>query len=190
MTHPPDDSLIAIGISGSPRPHSRSRALVVCVLERLRAEGVRTSLVDLSAISADALLGRAPSLVLAKAIASVAAAQIVVAGTPVYRATYSGLLKVFFDALPSGALAGKVAVPVATGGGSAHEGVIDLGLRPLFASLDAVVAPAGIFAVDAQFTNGVPDETLAARARQAAVAAFHLAESLHATPVSSSTLGS
>jgi FMN reductase len=87
---------------------------------------------------------------------SVRTATIVVASTPVYRATYSGLLKVFFDLLPVDGLAQKVAVAIATGGSPAHQLVIDHGLRPLFGSVGAVTVPTGIYGTDAGFENGVP----------------------------------
>src|SRR6266704_3318690 len=54
------------------------------------------------------------SAAVAGAIEAATRAGIIVAGTPVYRATYSGLLKVFFDLLPQDSLIGKIGVPLAT----------------------------------------------------------------------------
>jgi FMN reductase len=104
----------AVAISGSPARLSRSRTLLQHALALLAREGVPGRLIDLAEIPADDLLGRTRSAVIADAIGQVAVAQIVVASTPVYRASYSGLLKVFFDLLPPAALAGKVSVPMAT----------------------------------------------------------------------------
>src|SRR5712691_10190100 len=71
-------------------------------------------LIDLTTLPCDALLGRREEPAVADAIQAVLDAGIVVVSTPIYRATYSGLLKVFFDLLPQDALARKVAIPIAT----------------------------------------------------------------------------
>jgi FMN reductase len=178
----PNEPSIAIGVSGSPSSTSRSRALLECVLERLRAEGASTELVDLSVMPGDALLGRSSAAELSAAIAAVGGAHIVVASTPVYRATYTGLLKLFFDALPLRALAGKVTLPLATGSSAGHASVIDHGLRPLFASLEALVSPSGVFATDGEFRDGVPNEALVERAERAALEAWRLASGLRLRP--------
>jgi FMN reductase len=148
-------------VSGSPSPASKSRALLQYVRERLSTLDIESSLVDLAALPADALLGRRPDTGLRAALEAVAGAQLVVAGSPVYRATYSGLLKVFFDLLPAESLAGKIAVSILTGGGPAHQLALEHGLRPLFASLGAVVA-GGVYAWDGQFRPN-PEPAVLAR---------------------------
>src|SRR5216117_3531732 len=148
--------LVAVGISGSPSATSKSRVLVEHALAQLEARGAATRLIDVATLPADALLGRGSASQLTDALARVAEARIVVAGTPVYRATYSGLLKVFFDLLPQDALVGKVGVPIVTGHGAAHSLSVDHGTRPLFASLGATVVASGVYASSAQFQNGKP----------------------------------
>src|SRR2546426_6467897 len=83
--------LAAVGISGSPSSSSKSRMLVEYALARLAARGAVTELVDLATLPADALLGRATAPALIAALETATRAQIIVAGTPVYRATYSGV---------------------------------------------------------------------------------------------------
>jgi len=170
--------LTAVGISGSPSPTSKSRALVERALAELGARGAATQLVDLAQLPADALLGRRPAPELERALAAVAAAAIVVAGTPVYRATYSGLLKVFFDLLPQDGLTGKVGVAIATGHAPAHALATEHGLRPLFASLGAAVAPTAVYGTSDQFANGTPDRALLAQVQRAAREAAALARGL------------
>lgn len=171
-------SLMVAGISGSPSSTSRSRRLLDHALDVARGHRAEVHVIDLSQLSADALLGRASSDGLATATAHVAAARLVVASTPVYRATYSGLLKVFFDQLPQRALAGTVFLGLATGGHPGHEGVLLHGLAPLAGSLDALVSPHGIFAVDASFRDGVPDAALLDRVAHATGAALAVAATL------------
>ncbi len=150
----------AVGISGSPSSSSKSRMLVEYALARLAARGAVTELVDLATLPADALLGRATAPALIAALETTTRAQIIVAGTPVYRATYSGLLKVFFDLLPQDSLIGKVGVPIVTGHGAAHSLSVDHGMRPLFASLGATVVASGVYATSAQFPDGKPSPEL------------------------------
>jgi len=148
--------LVAVGISGSPSATSKSRVLVEHALAQLEARGAAVRLIDVATLPADALLGRGSASQLTDALARVAEARIVVAGTPVYRATYSGLLKVFFDLLPQDGLVGKVGLPLVTGHGAAHSLALDHGLRPLFASIGATVVAHGVYATSEQFSNGTP----------------------------------
>jgi FMN reductase len=57
--------------------------------------------------------------------------------TPIFKASYSGLLKVFLDLLPQFALAGKAILPIATGGSAGHLLALDYGLRPVLQSMGA-----------------------------------------------------
>ena len=152
----------AIAISGSPSPQSKSRRLLVHAVDRLARDGIETRIIDLCDLPAGELLGRDRSTAIGDALAAVARARLIIVGTPVYRASYSGLLKCFFDLLPQDALAGKVAIPIATGGSPAHSLVIDHALRPLLASVGALVVATGIYGTDAQFRADGPDAALTA----------------------------
>jgi FMN reductase len=152
--------------------------LALAALDRQGAGPSR--LIDLAKLAPDALLGRRQDPDVAEAIQSVLNAGILVVSTPIYRATYSGLLKVFFDLLPQDALAGKVAIPIATGGGPSHLLAVDHGLRPLLASVGALVVATGIYGTDAQFRAGVPEPALVERVERAV---------LEATPAATSAKG-
>src|SRR5258708_3563913 len=105
----------AIALSGSPSRESKSRRLLAHGVGRLSAHGVAGAFVDLCELPADDLFGRTRSPAILDALARVASARLLLVGTPVYRASYSGLLKCFFDLLPQNALAGKAAILIATG---------------------------------------------------------------------------
>lgn len=167
--------LVAVGISGSPSATSKSRVLVEHALAQLEKRGAAIRLIDLATLPGDALLARASASQVTDALARVAEARIVVAGTPVYRATYSGLLKVFFDLLPQDALVGKVGLPIVTGHGMAHSLALDHGLRPLFASIGATVVAHGVYATSEQFADGAPAAELRAAVDRAAREAVALA---------------
>ena len=177
----------AVGISGSPAARSKSRTLLERTLIELADRGVTTTLVDLSALPADALLTRRRAAEVDDALASVSQASIVVASTPVYRATYSGLLKVFFDLMPVNGLVGKTAIPIATGGSPAHQLVIDHGLRPLFASIGAVITPTAVYGTDSAFENSIPHPSLIARIQAAVSEAITLSDRIQASAAESSS---
>ena len=159
--------MTALAISGSPSRQSRSRRLLAHGLERLAAAGIDGGTIDLCEVPADDLLGRTRGADIESALAAVASARLLLVGTPVYRASYSGLLKVFFDLFPQDALAGVVAIPIATGAGSAHALVIDHALRPLLASVGALVVSTGVYATDAEFTPTGPGAAVVARVDRA-----------------------
>ncbi|MFG6476783.1 NAD(P)H-dependent oxidoreductase [Microbacterium sp. P06] len=79
-------------------------------------------------------------------IRAVETADILVAATPVYRASYSGMFKHFFDLVDQYALANKPVILVATGGSDRHALVIEHELRPLFAFFQAATVPVGFYA--------------------------------------------
>ncbi|GGN28324.1 FMN reductase [Streptomyces fuscichromogenes] len=87
-----------------------------------------------------------PGRRLAAALEAVTGADGVIAVTPVFTASYSGLFKSFFDVLDKDALAGKPVLIAATGGTARHSLVLEHALRPMFAYLRAVVVPTGVYA--------------------------------------------
>jgi len=83
---------------------------------------------------------------LAVAAETVANADAVIAVTPVFNASYSGLFKTFIDVLEAGTLDGTPVLIAATAGSARHSLVLDHALRPLFGYMHAVVVPTGVFA--------------------------------------------
>jgi len=182
----------AVGISASPDgAHSRSRRLLDRALERFEFLGIPTHRVDLAALPADALLGRRPDDDVAWALDRVTSADLIVVATPIYRAAYSGLLKVFLDLLPDAAFNGKVAIPIASGGSAGHLLAIDHAVRPLLASLGAVVTSTGVYGTPERFGNGAnarsgagaPDAALLGRLDRAVREAIALATGARPSPV-------
>ena len=83
---------------------------------------------------------------LAKVIAGVEASDGIIAVTPVFSASYSGLFKSFIDVLDPKSLDGKAVLLGATGGTDRHQMVLDYALRPLFSYLRTRMAATGVFA--------------------------------------------
>lgn len=92
------------------------------------------------------MLTRVPSPALDEALASVTGSDAVIAVTPVFNASYSGLFKSFFDVLDEGTLAGRPVLLAATGGSARHSLAIDQAMVPLFFYLKADVVPTPVFA--------------------------------------------
>jgi FMN reductase len=86
-----------------------------------------------------------PSAALQAAITTVTDADGLIAVTPVFTASYSGLFKSFFDVIEDTALVGKPVVIAATGGTNRHSLVLEHALRPMFAYLRTVVAPTAVY---------------------------------------------
>ncbi|GAA1233844.1 FMN reductase [Prauserella halophila] len=108
-----------------------------------------------------------PSPALQAELDAVTGADGVIAVTPVYSASYSGLFKSFFDVIDSGALAGMPVIIGATGGTPRHSLALDHALRPLLSYLRATVMPTGVYAAS-QDWGGEDTNELHARIDRAA----------------------
>ncbi|OEJ25928.1 oxidoreductase [Streptomyces agglomeratus] len=101
---------------------------------------------ELATAIANHLVTGFPSPVLSDAIDAVTEADGLIAVTPVFSASYSGLFKSFFDLIDNTALAGKPVLIAATGGTARHSLVLEHAMRPLFAYLRALVVPTAVYA--------------------------------------------
>lgn len=140
-------------VAGSPSARSRSATLLDAVQQRLQRHGAEVERLQLRELSPQALLlADAAHRSIAAAADQVARARAIVIATPVYKAAYSGVLKVFLDVLPQTAFKGKVVLPLATGGSPHHMLALDYALRPVLQSLSARHILPGVYATDAQVT--------------------------------------
>ncbi|MEU6927857.1 FMN reductase [Streptomyces sp. NPDC046385] len=114
---------------------------------------------DLAVDIAKNLVTGFPSEKLGAAIAAVTGADGVIAVTPVFTASYSGLFKSFFDLIDPTALTGVPVLIGATGGTARHSLVLDHALRPLFAYLRASLAPTAVYAASEDWGSGGDEYT-------------------------------
>ncbi|MEV4007651.1 FMN reductase [Actinomadura sp. NPDC049753] len=120
----------------------------------------------------DATLTGFPSGAFRSAVETVANADGLIAVTPVFNASYTGLFKTFFDVLERGSLEGTPVLLGATGGTARHSLAIDYAMRPLFAYLRASVVPTGVFAASADWGSAetaLPERVARAGAELAAL---------------------
>jgi FMN reductase len=156
-----NDRLTILGFSGNTHRPSRSRTLVERVLERIKsrheAHAIDMEVFDVMDVMPD--LGQATSTAklpatLERMIAHLAQADALVVGTPVYKGSYSGLFKHFFDLVEPQRLLGLPVVLTATGGGDRHALVVEHQLRPLFGFFSAHTIATSIYASDLDFVDG------------------------------------
>ncbi|MEV6114480.1 NADPH-dependent FMN reductase [Streptomyces sp. NPDC052109] len=142
-----------LSVSGSPSASSRTGRLLRHLDQRLIAQGHQVVPLDVRTVPAEALHGadfRHPAIV--EATELFARADGVLIGTPIYKASYSGVLKALLDLLPQYALTGKTVLPLATGGSTAHVLAIDYALRPVLNSMGAAHIVQGWFTLDRDIT--------------------------------------
>jgi FMN reductase len=150
-----------LAIAGSPSQYSRSSELLHYATRKLENLGFgldRIALRDLPA--QDLIEGRYGGSAASTLRSRVARARAVLIASPVYKASFSGALKAMLDLLDEKALAGKIVLPIVTGGSPAHLLAIEYGLKPVLSALGACHILAGIYATDKQI---VIDDTGRAR---------------------------
>jgi FMN reductase len=144
--------LDVVTIAGSPAAPSRCEATLAWTRQELERRGLRTAGVNVRDLDPQALLwGRLGDPGLRAAADLVESARAVVIATPVYKASYAGVLKAFVDVLPPDALAGRTILPIATAGSLAHCLVLDYALKPVVAALGARHVLAGVCLLDGDF---------------------------------------
>lgn len=141
-------------LAGSPSAESRSTRLLQYIGDRLAACALQPHLLQVRNLPAAALLHTDfadPDI--RSAQDAIEHAQAVVIATPVYKASFSGVLKAFLDLLPQTALAGKPVLPLAVGGSQSHMLALDYALRPVLAALGSPHILPGIYATEAQIKH-------------------------------------
>lgn len=146
-------------IVGNPSAKSRTKVLAQAIAARL-AEGLAGHLaIQLQTFEIAQL---APHLVAsgwpaelpaegAAAVRAIEAADLVVAATPVYKGSYTGLFKHLFDLVDPDALVGRPVLLAANGGSDRNALVVDHQLRPLFAFFRALTVPSAVYAAESDF---------------------------------------
>lgn len=153
MTASPGRSIVVVSAGLSQPSSTRLLAdrLTAAVERHLGEAGIepRVDVIELRDHAQDLtnnLLTGFPSPRLQAAIDSVLVADGLIAVTPIFSASYSGLFKVFFDVVEKDGLAGKPSLIAATGGTPRHSLAIEHAIRPLFAYLNAAVVATGVYA--------------------------------------------
>ncbi|SEO23997.1 NADPH-dependent FMN reductase [Paenibacillus sp. OV219] len=138
-------------VSGSPSSISRLNGLTGYAEEKLRELGWEISHLHVASLPAeDLVLARWDSPAIIEANKRIEAADAIIIASPVYKASFTGVLKTYLDLLPQNGLEGKVVLPLFIGGTIAHLLTIDYALKPVLSALYAKHITAGVYAVDSQ----------------------------------------
>jgi len=147
-----------LAISGSPSSSSKTVLLADAALQCLQSIGIETDHLNVRDLDPTALFtGDVSHPSLRVFLDKVENANGIIIATPIYKASFSGLLKAALDVLPQFALAGKVILPLGVGGSLAHVLALDYSLRPVIQSMGARHIVQSHFVVDAELVkNGLP----------------------------------
>jgi FMN reductase len=145
-------------------PKAKSRTLEAGLLVAKKLTGAEPDIVlDLVELGPALLEWGNPQL--NAAIETVCGCNTIVVASPTFKATYTGLLKLFLDQIPSDGLAGITAFPVMLGAGPAHLLAPDLLLKPVLVELGAICPAVGLYLIDKSFAEDLRLDAWVARAK-------------------------
>lgn len=160
-------------VVGNPKPKSRTlKVAETLALKLFGSASHAAEVIDLADFRDEILTW--PNEKMDALNARVAASDFAIFASPTYKATYTGLLKVFLDRYPANGLAGVVAIPLLTGADQTHAMGPTVSLAPLLVELGAVVPGRGLYFVIGQMDR--LDEVVQAAADQYATALQRMAK--------------
>lgn len=146
-------------ISGIPAKRSRLNGITEYAAKKLQQEGVSIEWIHVADLPAEDLINArfdSPSIQRANSLVKDAAAVII--ASPVYKASYTGVLKTYLDLLPQKALSGKIILPLFIGGTIAHFLAVDYALKPVLTALGGHHLLGGVYAVDSWVVRKEQDD--------------------------------
>lgn len=161
----PRRTLRVVVVNGSPSEKSKTVGLVEVVLQTLgrkladhdvAVDHTRVDVYRLGSAFVDTVEREDVAPEIEDVLQQVEHADLLIAATPVFRGSYTGLFKHFFDLIDQYALANKPVLLAATGGGEHHALVLEHALRPLFAFFQALTVPVAVFASSGDFDGTIP----------------------------------
>src|SRR5690606_9275371 len=178
-----------VAVSGSLHEPSKTtallRAIAAAVAERIDVEVNVTELTEIGPGLAGALRRDDLPVAVEDQLRAIEGADLLIVGSPVYRASFTGLFKHLFDFVGQYALVGKPVLLAATGGGERHALIIEHQLRPLFSFFQALTLPLGVYASTTDFDGyTLTDEALQQRIDQAVERALPIVDRAAREPVS------
>ncbi|MBO1418366.1 FMN reductase [Streptomyces sp. FH025] len=144
-------AVVSAGLSKPSSTRLLADRLAESTVRQLALQGreVEVTVVELRDLAVDIannFVTGFPAAALREAIEAVTDADALIAVTPIFTASYSGLFKSFFDVIDNDALTGKPVLVAATGGTPRHSLALEHAVRPLFSYLRAVVLPTAVYA--------------------------------------------
>ncbi len=148
-------------VVGNPKPQSRTAHAAAMLAQALTGRAPATT-IEVVELGASLLAWNDPAV--AAAVKTVATSRLVIVASPTYKASYTGLLKLFLDQFAGATgMQGVVAIPLMLGAGPAHAMAPDLLLKPVLVELGATCATPGLYLLEKSFEDGVAIQAYADR---------------------------
>jgi FMN reductase len=152
-------AVVSAGLSQPSSTRMLADRLAEATVRRLQEKGVdvRVDTIELRDIARDVtnnLVTGFPSAKLDETIESVTGADGLIAVTPIFTTSYSGLFKSFFDVIDPTALERMPVLIGATGGTERHSLALEYAMRPLFTYLHGIVVPTSVYAASSDWGSG------------------------------------
>ncbi|MFE7421153.1 NADPH-dependent FMN reductase [Rhodococcus sp. NPDC057529] len=138
-------------VVGNPKPRSRTRDAAVQLAEAVMGSAPDV-IVDVADLGSGLLGWGNPAV--AEAVEATCSSTVCVVASPTFKATYTGLLKLFLDQIPTGGLDGVTALPLMLGAGHGHAMAPDLLLKPVLVELGATCPVPGPYLLDSDYGPG------------------------------------
>jgi FMN reductase len=135
-------------VVGNPKPASRTLDAATRVATKLTG-GPPEVVVDVIGLGAGLLSWGDPAV--ADAVTAVRRSDAVVVASPTYKASYTGVLKLFLDQFSAGWLDGVVAFPLMLGGAWTHALAADVFLKPVLVELGAFCPMRGLYLLETDY---------------------------------------
>ncbi|GAA1479804.1 NAD(P)H-dependent oxidoreductase [Gordonia sinesedis] len=138
-------------VVGNPKRRSRTYATAVELTQRLTGAPADAT-IDLADVGPALLDWSDPTV--ADLVSTVESSSLLIVASPTYKATYTGLLKLFLDRFAAGQLAGSVAIPVMLGADWRHSLAGEVHLKPVLAELGASTPTSALYLLDSELLDG------------------------------------
>lgn len=149
----------AIIINGGYSVFSRLTGIEQEITKLLQYEGINYTIIHVHQLNAEQLITadfKGSDIV--PNIKAVQQANIVFVLTPIFKGSFSGILKTFLDLLPQGAFENKTVIPIAIGGSIAHLLALEYSLKPVLSILGGTTISNPVYVVDKQVTKTDQDQ--------------------------------
>lgn len=147
-----------LGLSGSPTSRSKTLLAVEKAVEFAKQwdPTIVAEIINIRDMDIGFCDGRDPSLYegdTRRLIDTIVGADALIIGTPMYRGSYTGILKNVFDIIPNDALYGKWVGIVATGASDHHYLATEHEIKPLLGFFYAHVVPGCVYANNEHYSD-------------------------------------
>lgn len=149
-------------VVGNPKPRSRTREAAELLAQRLTGDPVK-EVIEVADLGPQLLGWGAPEV--ARAKETVLGSQLVIFASPTFKATYTGLLKLFLDQFGAGELTGVTGIPLMLGAAARHALAPELSLKPVLVEIGCSCPTPGLYLLDSGYRDGPELDAWLTRAR-------------------------